>query len=85
MPETVGDLDGDREVLRFSFSEVAHLPAAEGVCPVFERNTCKRDPDRKRAAVLFADTPICRDCREVVKRRTGDATLPTDTEVVGDD
>jgi hypothetical protein len=82
-PTTVGDLDPDAIVLRLSYGRAVHLPNGER-CAHLSRET---DAQRKRAATLFDDTPICADCRGEQFRGTGgrEHHLPTQTEVPGDD
>jgi len=83
-PATVGDLDAAREVLVFRTSERVHLPDGDETCSA--RATHDIAPrHRKRAAVLFDDTPICRECRGVAKRVRGDGALARGTAVVDDD
>ena len=80
--ETVGDLDADAVVLRVNTNnDAVHLPGR--ACAHLARTDTA--PVRKRAAMLYADTPICRDCRGVAFRGTGEpeTTLPTGTEVQG--
>jgi len=77
-PTTVGDLDPDAIVLRLSYGRAVHLPNGEG-CAHLNRETDA--PQRKRAATLFNDTPICADCRGEQFRGTGPCHLPTETEV----
>lgn len=79
---TVGELPADAIVLRINTNnDAVHLPGAD--CSHLRR----RDTDavRKRAATLFRDTPICRDCRGVAFRGTGESetALPATTEVQG--
>jgi len=85
-PATVGECDPDREVVVFRTSERVHLPDGDGMCSA--RATHDIAPrHRKRAAVLFDDTPICRECRGVAKRVRGEGSLATaaTTEVRADD
>jgi len=79
---TVGELPADAIVLRVNTNnDVVHLPGAD--CSHLERSDTT--PVRKRAAVLYRDTPICRDCRGVAYRGTGESetALPATTEVQG--
>ena len=81
---TVGDLDAAREVLVFRTSERVHLPDGDETCSA--RATHDIAPrHRKRAAVLFDDTPICRECRGVAKRVRGEGSLASSMEVRADD
>jgi len=81
---TVGDLDADAEVLRFTGDRV-HLPDGNDTCGALSAKDIQPH-HRKTAAVLFDDTPICRECRGVAERTgnpSGEETLPTDVEVQG--
>jgi len=80
----VGDLDPEAVVLRFPNSKTAHFP--DGHCSQLTRET-GHEPQRKRAATLFDDTPLCADCRDEQFRGTDDTGcyLPTQREVPGDD
>ena len=83
-PATVGELAPDREVVVFRTSERVHLPDGDGMCSA--RATHDIAPrHRKRAAVLFDDTPICRECRGVAKRVRGEGALATAATAVVDD
>jgi hypothetical protein len=82
-PRTVGDLPADAVVLRYTNGQKVHLPGAD--CAQLARNS-RREPKPKRAATLFDDEPICKDCRGDAFRQDcgGPASLPTSVEVVGD-
>ena len=76
-PATVGDLDPDGEVLKFRTSGTkVHLPGAEN-CHVLAREDF--EAVRKRAAVLWDETPICPSCLNPDRGgRTGEWRAPVD-------
>jgi hypothetical protein len=58
LPQVVGDLDPEREIIRLSNRDVAHLAERTESCGVVA-STSRR---RYAAAVEFDDRRICRDC-----------------------
>jgi len=57
-PQVVGDLDPDREIIRLSNRDVAHLPERTESCEVVANTSRRHYP----AAVEFDDRRVCRDC-----------------------
>ncbi len=78
-PETVGELDGDTWLWTIPNSTFAHT---RETCDLL--NDSPRTPKRKRAAILFDDRELCRDCTGVAENGRGGGNqpmLPKSTEV----